>query len=69
MMVDNFDVALKVGKLVAKTALSHNSSQVLSECPLAGEHILQGIERLSLEHQLTTTHPVFVLAQAYGWKK
>lgn len=69
MMVDNFDVALKVGKPVAKTALSHNSSQVLSECPLAGEHILQGIERLSLEHQLTTTHPVFVLAQAYGWKK
>ncbi|MBX3486742.1 MAG: hypothetical protein KF798_02410 [Candidatus Paracaedibacteraceae bacterium] len=68
-MVDHFDVALKVGKPAARTTLTHSSTQVLSECPLAGEHIIQGLDALSPDHTITTTHPVFVLAQAYGWQK
>ena len=68
MMVDNFDIALKVGKPVAKATLSHNSTRVLSECPLAGEHIIQGLDVLSSDHTITTDHPIFVLAESYGWK-
>lgn len=70
MMVDHFDIALKVGKPVAKAALTHNNTRVLSECPLAGEHILQGLEALDASvTQFTTDHPILVMAQAYNWTK
>jgi len=69
MMVDNFDVALKVGKPVAKAALTHNNTRVLSECPLAADHIRQGLDNLSQDHTLTTSHPIFIFAEAYGWTK
>jgi glycerol-3-phosphate dehydrogenase subunit C len=69
MMVDHFDIALKVGKPVAKAALTHNNRRVLSECPLAGEHILQGMEHLGAQPgQFSTDHPIYIMAQAYGWQ-
>ena len=46
IMKENFEVALKVGKPVARKAADANSKYVLSECPLARDHIVQGIEKL-----------------------
>ena len=42
----NFETALKVGKPVARQRNGRARSYIVSECPLAGTHIAQGIERL-----------------------
>ena len=42
---------------------------VSSECPLAGEHLLQGIERLQMEGKpqlAQAPHPIELFAKAYG---
>jgi glycerol-3-phosphate dehydrogenase subunit C len=68
VMKDNFETALKVGKPVARQALKNGKHFVASECPLAGLHIAQGIERLVDEPTTmeTVAHPILLLAQAYG---
>ncbi|TAD91882.1 MAG: glycerol-3-phosphate dehydrogenase [Alphaproteobacteria bacterium] len=68
VMKDNFEIALKVGKPVAKQAAQANRAYIASECPLAGEHIIQGMQRLdgaapSVSH---STHPIELFARAYG---
>jgi glycerol-3-phosphate dehydrogenase subunit C len=71
VLKDNFEVALKVGKPVARTALKNAKAHVASECPLAGEHIIQGMQRvaaeageaLGVEH---ASHPIQLFARAYG---
>jgi glycerol-3-phosphate dehydrogenase subunit C len=63
----NFDIALKVGRPVARQAINAAKAFVASECPLAGEHIVQGMERLDAaaapEH---SWHPIQLFARAYG---
>jgi glycerol-3-phosphate dehydrogenase subunit C len=58
---------LKVGRPVARQAITANKPFVASECPLAGEHIVQGMERLdgaaTPEH---SWHPIQLFARAYG---
>ncbi len=69
ILKENFEVALKVGKPVARQAAGGDKAFVASECPLAGEHIIQGMERLEkdapkeLRH---ASHPIELFAQAYG---
>jgi glycerol-3-phosphate dehydrogenase subunit C len=62
-----FDVALKVGRPVARQAAQNGAGYVMSECPLAGVHIQQGIERLGGDQAKPTlvTHPIQILARAY----
>lgn len=68
VMKENFEVALKVGKPVARKVAAAESKYVLSECPLARDHILQGIERLdkSIDGIDTMQHPIELFARAYG---
>ncbi|MGO1119672.1 (Fe-S)-binding protein [Rhodovibrionaceae bacterium A322] len=73
VMKDNFDMALKVGKPVARDVLKQKPAHVASECPLAGTHILQGMERVAKEqddHDAVIPdrayHPVELFALAYG---
>jgi glycerol-3-phosphate dehydrogenase subunit C len=65
---ENFEVALKVGRPVARQANEAAKAFVTSECPLAGVHIAQGIEKLGGDaakpHLIA--HPVQLLAHAYG---
>ncbi len=66
---DNFEVALKVGKPVAKQAAKNASRFLASECPLAGAHIVQGMERLEGEETPrvdASSHPIELMARAYG---
>ncbi len=68
VMQEWFEVALKVGKPVARQALREGKAFVASECPLAGEHIVQGMKALGedapkVEHSI---HPVELFARAYG---
>ncbi|MEH6474569.1 MAG: heterodisulfide reductase-related iron-sulfur binding cluster [Sneathiella sp.] len=70
IMKDNFDTALKVGKTAAKNALKSGASHITSECPLAAEHLMQGIELQDAEAAKgkTTSHPIELLAKAYGFE-
>jgi len=71
MMKDNFETAIKVGRPAARKALENVPKYVVSECPLAGIHILQGMERLAEKETpppavpVHAPHPVQLLAQAY----
>ena len=71
MMRDNFETAIKVGRPAARKALENVPKYVVSECPLAGIHILQGMERLAEKETpppavpVHAPHPVQLLAQAY----
>ena len=75
IMKDNFETGIKVGKPVARTAARNAKKYVASECPLAGMHVLQGMERLGDEAKEGETkqavpdrapHPIELFAQAYG---
>jgi glycerol-3-phosphate dehydrogenase subunit C len=67
VMKENFEVALKVGRPVARQAISAAKAFVASECPLAAEHIVQGMERLdSKAAPETSWHPIQLIARAYG---
>jgi glycerol-3-phosphate dehydrogenase subunit C len=64
----NFEVALKVGKPVARQAAKAAGGFLTSECPLAGVHIAQGIDRLggTPAKPALVAHPIQLLARAYG---
>jgi len=64
----HFEIALKVGRPVARQARDAGRTFVTSECPLAGLHIAQGIDRLGGEAAKPTliTHPVQLFARCYG---
>jgi len=73
---DHFDVALKVGKPVArktaevlkKAEEGHSISFVASECPLAAAHIVQGLERLRDDAPKTpprALNPIEIFAMSY----
>lgn len=67
VMKENFPVALKVGKPVANQAVKAGKAIVASECPIAGPHIMQGIERLAGDAPLPENlHPIEIFARAYG---
>jgi glycerol-3-phosphate dehydrogenase subunit C len=73
VMKENFEVALKVGRPVARTAAESGNKYVVSECPLAREHIIQGIERLAAGDDAKPAmpapevkHPIQLVAKAYG---
>ena len=62
-----FEIGIKVGRPVARQAAQNGAGFVMSECPLAGVHIQQGIERLGGDAPKPTlvTHPIQILARAY----
>jgi glycerol-3-phosphate dehydrogenase subunit C len=68
VMKGNFETALKVGKPVARQALRDNRRFLASECPLAGMHVLQGMEVLAQHEALPSRslHPIELVARAYG---
>jgi glycerol-3-phosphate dehydrogenase subunit C len=68
VMKENFEVALKIGKPVARAVKKQNPGHVVSECPLARDHILQGVERLDGDVSKITDarHPIELIARAYG---
>ena len=59
---------MKVGRPVARQAAQNGAGFVMSECPLAGVHIAQGIEKQSSDGPKPelVSHPVQLLARSYG---
>lgn len=80
VMKDNFEIALKIGKPVVKQVLKNQHSFVASECPLAGEHIRQGLSFMLNDTEATRdsdsakdtapsfmhAHPLEIFACAFG---
>ena len=68
MMKENFPSALKVGKPAARQAKKASSVYVASGCPLAADHILQGMEMIDgIKPKVEkATHPIELIAKAYG---
>ena len=65
---DNFEVALRVGRPAARKAAESGKAYLVSECPLAGAHLRQGIERLGngALAEAPARHPIELFALAYG---
>jgi glycerol-3-phosphate dehydrogenase subunit C len=68
VLKENFETAIKVGKPVARQALKNATRFVSSECPLAGMHIVQGMEIEAGTEALSQRqlHPIELVARAYG---
>ena len=69
IMKDNFETAHKVGGPVFKQALQAAKRHVASECPLAAEHIHQGMARRAEDGGAVpdrASHPIELFAAAYG---
>jgi glycerol-3-phosphate dehydrogenase subunit C len=66
VMKGNFETGLKVGRPVARQAADSGKPYLASECPLAGIHIGQGMERLGA-HKAPALHPIELFARAYGF--
>ena len=72
---ENFEIALKVGKPVARKAAdvlkvaAENQQQafIASECPLAAMHIVQGVEKLDGASKPGRSYnPIEIFAMSYG---
>lgn len=67
VMKDTHQLAVKVGKPVARNVTKSEAKTVVSDCPLAAKHIVQGVEYLDSSAKLPeAAHPVEVFARAYG---
>jgi glycerol-3-phosphate dehydrogenase subunit C len=68
VMKGNFETAIKVGRPVARQALNEKRAFVASECPLAGIHVLQGMELMAKGDEIPDRayHPIELFARAYG---
>lgn len=70
---ENFSVATKFAKQTAKKMAASKPTHVCSECPLAGKHIVQGLESQDGDSDQNpntieqSTHPIQILAKAYGY--
>ncbi|SLN18817.1 heterodisulfide reductase-related iron-sulfur binding cluster [Oceanibacterium hippocampi] len=66
---ENFEVALKIGKPAARNIAKATKAHVASECPLAGAHLVQALERLGddVKAPAAASHPIELLARAYGY--
>lgn len=68
-------VALKVGEPVARQALEGAKPYLASACPLAAQHIVEGMKKLvaeggaegALPREGRARHPIELLAMAYGF--
>jgi glycerol-3-phosphate dehydrogenase subunit C len=68
IMEENFEVAVKVGRPVYKQAVNNATPFVVSECPLARDHIVQGMSEVAeapVEVE-EACHPIQLIARAYG---
>jgi glycerol-3-phosphate dehydrogenase subunit C len=63
---ENFDTAVKVGKPAARALSKENPDFVVSECPLAGPHLIQVMQISGVTNiPERVGHPIEILAKAY----
>ena len=64
------DVAVKVGRPVFRAAVAQARGHIASDCPLAGEHIVQEANALAAKDGKSVAakaeHPIEIVARAFG---
>jgi len=65
------DLAVKVGRPVFRTAKQQARGHIVSDCPLAAQHIVQQVGELAAKdgseaRAATPEHPIQIIARAYG---
>ncbi len=73
VMKDTHEVAKKVGRPVFRKAAEQPRGHVVSDCPLAAVHILNGAKEMAAREGKDLSakkaeHPIEILALAYGLK-
>jgi len=71
VLKETHEIARKVGRPVARTALSQAHGHIASDCPLAAQHIVQGAGEMAVQENValparTPEHPIEIFARAYG---
>ena len=68
VMTRNFETGMKVGEPVIRQAVESGRAFIASECPLAGDHIVQGMERHGTGRAAPARahHPIELMAKSYG---
>jgi glycerol-3-phosphate dehydrogenase subunit C len=71
VLKETHPVAMKVGRPVMRQLVGQARGHVVSDCPLAGKHIVQGARELAEKEGKTlpvavAEHPIEVFAHAYG---
>ncbi len=68
VMKRNFETGMKVGEPVIRQAAESGRAFIASECPLAGDHIVQGMERHGTGRAAPARahHPIELMAMSYG---
>jgi glycerol-3-phosphate dehydrogenase subunit C len=68
VMKQNFEVGMKIGAPLAQIVATSGRRYLSSECPLAGEQIIQAIESISASSKPVAKnyHPIEILAMSYG---
>ena len=61
---ENFKMALKVGKPVSRKAVQAKNKYVVSECPLAGNHIKQGMDKIETNDAKILSHPLEIFVKS-----
>ena len=64
VMKETHDIAIKVGKVTAKTVKTKNNKYMASDCPLAGKHIKQLTEDININND-EALHPIELIAKSY----
>jgi glycerol-3-phosphate dehydrogenase subunit C len=64
-------VAVKVGRPVFRTAAQQNRGHIVSDCPLAAQHIVGNVQEAAQKEGKTAPvktpeHPIQILARSYG---
>ena len=67
MFTKNFDVAIKVGTPAGRAIAKAEPAHIVSECPLAGVHIRQVLEKIAAPVPARVGHPIELFAAAYGF--
>jgi glycerol-3-phosphate dehydrogenase subunit C len=64
----NYDTAIKVGTPTARNIAKSTPDYVVSECPLAGPHLIQVMESIDAQNiPERIGHPIEIMAKAYGF--
>jgi glycerol-3-phosphate dehydrogenase subunit C len=64
------DVAVKVGRPVFRAANTQKRGHIVSDCPLAAQHIVAHLESNGAETEARTPeHPIQIMARAFGLRR
>ena len=66
VLAKTHDIALKVGKPAARAIAKTKAGHLVSDCPLAAEHLMQVLEQSGESEPSHCSHPITLLAKAYG---